>query len=160
MKLTAVLKLIAACVLCLAVGFVGSLFTTSENLSIWYAGLNKPFFNPPDWLFGPVWTTLYILMGISVFLIWQKGTNKPPVKLAVSWFVVQLILNGLWTPVFFGLHLPAIAFIEILLLWLAIIFTINSFRIISKLAAFLLVPYLLWVTFASILNASLWLLNR
>jgi len=160
MKLTAVLKLIAACVLCLAVGFVGSLFTTSESLSIWYAGLNKPFFNPPDWLFGPVWTTLYILMGISAFLIWQKGTNEPPVKLAVSWFVVQLILNGLWTPVFFGLHLPAIAFIEILLLWLAIIFTINSFRIISKLAAFLLVPYLLWVTFASILNASLWLLNR
>ena len=160
MKLTAVLKLIAACVLCLAVGFVGSLFTTSESLSIWYAGLNKPFFNPPDWLFGPVWTTLYILMGISVFLIWQKGTNKPPVKLAVSWFVVQLILNGLWTPVFFGLHLTAIAFIEILLLWLAIIFTINSFRIISKPAALLLVPYLLWVTFASILNASLWLLNR
>ena len=160
MKLTAVLKLIAACVLCLAVGFVGSLFTTSENLSIWYAGLNKPFFNPPGWLFGPVWTTLYILMGISAFLIWQKGIDKPPVRLAVIWFVVQLFLNGLWTPVFFGLHLPAIAFIEILLLWLAIIFTINSFRIISMPAALLLVPYLLWVTFASILNASLWLLNR
>jgi translocator protein len=160
MKLTAVLRLFAACVICLTVGFIGSFFTTSENLSIWYAGLNKPFFNPPDWLFGPVWTTLYILMGISVFLVWQKGINTFTTRLAISWFVIQLILNGLWTPVFFGLHLLAIAFIEILLLWLAIVFTINSFRIISKFAALLLVPYLLWVTFASILNASLWLLNR
>jgi tryptophan-rich sensory protein len=158
MKLTAILQMIIACTLCLAVGLTGSLFTSS--VSSWYQNLNKPFFNPPNWVFGPVWTALYIMMGISAFLIWQKGLNIHTVKIALLFFIIQLLLNAIWTPLFFGLKSPTLAFADIILLWFAIVVTMVKFYSISKPASFLLIPYLLWVTFASVLNFSIVLLNR
>lgn len=125
-------------------------FSAIEN---WYAYLNKPFFNPPNWIFGPVWTTLYILMGISAYLVWKKRKGIP------FWFWIQLVLNALWSILFFGLQSPILAFVGVIFLWLSIFLTITSFYRIHKTAAYLLVPYLLWVTFASLLNASIALLN-
>jgi len=158
MKPAAIIKLIITCILCLSVGWAGSLFTGS-NLN-WYQNLNKPFFNPPGWVFGPVWTALYIMMGISAFLIWQKGLTSRPVKIALFFFVIQLLLNAVWTPLFFGLKSPILAFTDIILLWFGILFTIVKFYSLSKPASFLLIPYLLWVTFAAFLNFSIVLLNR
>jgi benzodiazapine receptor len=145
-------------------GMIGSLFTFSE-IPTWYATLTKPMLNPPSWIFGPVWTTLYALMGISAFLVWQKFENaknkkqKKTIKFALEIFSVQL-LNILWSIIFFGLHNPALAFLEIAFMWVAIVATIKVFWAISKPAAYLLVPYILWVTFASYLNFSIWQLNK
>lgn len=144
-------KLILSIGLCLGVGIVGSFFTTS-SIPTWYATLNKPFFSPPNFIFAPVWTTLYILMGISLYLVWQKG--KVP---TIFW--IQLILNFLWSILFFGLKNPVLGFVEIVVLWITIFLTIKNFYPISKWAAYLLIPYLLWVTFASILNLSIVILN-
>lgn len=138
--------------LCQAAGTIGSIFTFSA-IPNWYAYLNKPFFNPPNWIFGPVWTTLYTLMGIAVYLVWKKRKGIP------FWFWVQLVLNALWSILFFGLQNPILAFVGVIFLWLSIFLTITSFYRIHKTAAYLLVPYLLWVTFASLLNASIALLN-
>jgi len=140
-------------------GFLGS-FVTMDSVTTWYADLSRPSFTPPDWTFGVVWPILYVMMGISAFLIWQRGINKRQVKAALGLFVLQLTLNGLWTPIFFGLHMIAIALIEIVLLWVAIVLTIIAFWRISKPSTFLLFPYILWVSFAVALNAALWYLNR
>ena len=139
-------------------GLIGSIFTR-DSISTWYSSLIKPSFNPPNWLFGPVWIMLYILMGISAYLIYKEGFKKKEVRLALGIFGIQLALNTLWSVIFFGLKSPFYAFIEIILLWAAIIFTISKFYRISKPAAYLLIPYILWVSFAAVLNISIFLLN-
>lgn len=138
--------------LCLGAGIIGSFFTVSA-IPNWYATLNKPSFSPPNWIFGPVWTVLYIMMGVSLYLIWAK--KKIP---AVFW--VQLILNALWSVIFFGLKNPLLAMVNILALWIAIVLTIKSFYKINKLAGNLLIPYILWVSFATFLNYNIWILNK
>jgi len=140
-------------------GFIGSLFTTPA-ITGWYAGLVKPSFNPPNWIFAPVWTTLFVLMGISFYLVWNKGLKDKASKTAVVIFSVQLALNTFWSIIFFGLHNPGAAFVEIIFLWIAIIATIIAFAKISKPAAWLLAPYILWVSFAAILNFSILVINN
>jgi tryptophan-rich sensory protein len=143
--------LIASITICQGAGILGSVFTVPA-ISGWYVTLNKPSFNPPSWLFGPVWTLLYFLMGISLYLIWiRKGDLK--------WFWVQLFLNSLWSIIFFGLRSPGLALLEIIILWLAILVTIKTYLKTYRPAAYLLYPYLAWVSFASFLNFSIWLLN-
>ena len=151
-------KLVISVLICLLAGFMGSFFT-APSIPTWYATLKKPSFNPPDWLFAPVWTTLFFLMGISLYLVWSKGLDKEGVKRAVFIFVIQLVLNIAWSFLFFGLKSPFFAFLEIILLWLAILITIIRFYPISKTAAFLLLPYIIWVSFASILNFFIVRLN-
>jgi len=131
-----------------------------DSISTWYADLSKPSFTPPDWAFGVVWPILYVMMGISAFLIWNKGIGSKQARVALGLFILQLILNSLWTPIFFGLNMMALALVEIVLLWVAILITIFAFWRISKTAAYLLIPYILWVSFAIVLNAALWYLNR
>ena len=160
MKPMNIVKLVVACAVPFLIGIMGSLFMTADTLGNWYANLHKPPFNPPNWIFGPVWTTLYIMMGISAFLIWQKGLDNKIVRIALVCFVVQLFLNAIWTPLFFGLHSPLLGLIDIVLLLNAIIVTVFAFSKISRPAALLLIPYLAWVSFATILNASIYLLNR
>jgi len=159
MKTINILKLVASIVLCQLAGFIGSIFTTPA-IPTWYASLKKPFFNPPDWIFGPVWVSLYLLMGISLFVIWQRRDNYAQAKRGLILFFAQLILNTLWSVAFFGLKSPILGLVNILLLWLAIFFTIQQFLKISKAAAAFLLPYMLWVSFAVILNFSFWILNR
>ncbi len=151
-------KLIVAVLICLLAGAVGSIFT-AKSVSTWYAGLNKPSFNPPSWVFGPVWTFLYILMGVSLYLVWSKGLGTGGVKAAMVIFGVQLLLNILWSLLFFGLQNPLLALIEIVLLWVMILVNILYFYKISPLSAYLLVPYILWVSFAAVLNFFLFRLN-
>ena len=160
MKPMNIVKLVICCAVPLLVGIMGSLFMTADTLGNWYANLHKPSFNPPNWIFGPVWTTLYILMGISAFLVWRKGLENKLVRVALVCFIVQLFLNAIWTPLFFGLHSPLLGLIDIILLLSAIDLTTILFLRISKPAALLLVPYVLWVLFATILNASIYLSNR
>ncbi|MBU2109958.1 tryptophan-rich sensory protein [Patescibacteria group bacterium] len=158
MKINNIFKLIIAIVVSELAGVVGSVFTVSA-IPTWYAGLVKPTLNPPSWLFGPVWITLYFLMGIAAFLVWRKGFERRDVKMALGIFGVQLFLNAIWSIIFFGLHNPFWAFIEIIVLWLAIVWTIVVFYRISKPAAYLLLPYILWVSFAGYLNYSIWMIN-
>ncbi|MGD0552743.1 MAG: TspO/MBR family protein [Sedimentisphaerales bacterium] len=160
MKPVNIVKLVVSCAVPFLVGLMGSLFTTADSLGNWYANLHKPAFNPPNWVFGPVWTTLYIMMGIAAFLVWRKGLENKLVRLALVCFIVQLFLNAIWTPLFFGLRSPLAGLIDIVLLLSAIDLTVILFLRISKPAALLLVPYVLWVLFATILNASIYLLNR
>ncbi|HEX3000102.1 MAG TPA: TspO/MBR family protein [Armatimonadota bacterium] len=144
--------------ICLGAGGLGSLWTMPA-LSSWYASLEKPAWTPPGWLFGPVWTLLYISMGVAAWLVWRKcGLQGAALPLAV--FAVQLLLNVAWTGIFFGMHLPGAAFAEIILLWIAILATLILFRHVSPAAGWLLLPYLLWVGFAAALNFSIWQLNR
>jgi benzodiazapine receptor len=157
--MTKIVKLICSVAVCILIGFVGS-FVTRDSVSTWYAELSRPSFTPPDWTFGVVWPILYVMMGISAFLIWNEGFDKTEVKVALGIFGLQLILNGLWTPIFFGLHLIGLALIEILMMWAAILLTNIYFWKVSKPAALLLLPYILWVSFAIVLNASLFVLNR
>ena len=152
------LKLIASIIICLGIGSFGG-FATASSVSTWYVTLNKPFFNPPSWLFGPVWTLLYILMGISLYLVWSKKLKPNVQKKALGLFGIQLILNFFWSLIFFGLRNPLLAFVEIVLLWVSILFTIIYFWRVSKPAASLLIPYILWVSFASVLNLAIVVLN-
>jgi len=154
-----IVSLIACILVCQAAGVLGSVFTVS-SIPTWYAALEKPTFTPPSWIFAPVWIGLYTLMGISLFLILRRGWDDRNVRLAVTAFILQLLLNALWTPLFFGLHWLLPAFIEILLLWVMIVITISLFYPLSRPAGLLLVPYALWVSFAAVLNLSLWILNR
>ncbi len=150
-------KLIISISLPFIAGGIGSYFTFSE-ISSWYSTLEKPFFNPPNFLFGPVWTILYILMGYSFYLVWiSKDSSRK--HSAIKLFLTQLTLNTLWSFIFFGLHNPTLAFINIIFLWISILLTIKVFFIISKISAYLLIPYILWVTFASILNLAIVILN-
>jgi benzodiazapine receptor len=154
-----ILKLVVSIVACLAAGAIGSIFTRSA-IPTWYATLEKPFFTPPNWLFAPVWTLLYILMGVAAFLVWRKGLENRQVRISLIVFLIQLILNALWSVVFFGLESPLSGLIVISILWVAILVTVTKFFKISRSASVLMWPYLLWVTFAAVLNASIWLLNR
>ena len=158
MKISNPLKLAICVIGCELAGMLGSVFTISA-IPTWYATLQKPALNPPSWIFAPVWITLYVLMGIAAFLVWRKGSEKKEVKKALAVFILQLILNAIWTPIFFGLHNPGLGLIVIIALWLSIIWTMISFHKISRAAMYLLVPYLLWVSFASYLNYSIWALN-
>jgi len=158
MSASNVLKLVAAVLFCQAAGFLGSLATT-PSIGGWYKGLVKPSFNPPNWIFGPVWTTLYLLMGVALFLVWRLGLKTEGVQAALILFLIQLALNTLWSILFFGLHQPLLAFIEIIALWAFILWTMIKFFGLSRPAGWLLVPYLLWVSFASVLNFFLWRLN-
>ena len=154
------LKLFLACCVSLSAGLVGALFMGNKDVSNWYEYLRKPFFTPPNWVFGPAWTALYILMGVAVFLVWQKGTANRYVKVALVLFAIQLVLNALWTPLFFRLHMIGLALVEIIILWIFVLATTVSFYGVSKLACVLFCPYLAWLSFAVALNGSIWWLNR
>jgi len=152
-------KIIIAVLACLLIGVLGSLFT-APSIPGWYAGLIKPSFSPPNWLFGPAWTLLYILMGISVAIVWHKGTKDKKVKEALKLFGIQLALNAIWSPVFFGARSLFLALIIIIFMWFFILKTIIAFKKVDKLASYLLYPYIAWVSFATILNFSVWFLNK
>ncbi len=139
-------------------GIVGSIFTTPE-IAGWYTTLVKPELNPPSWVFGPVWTTLFLLMGVAAFLVARAGWDRLDVKKALGVFVLQLVLNSMWSLAFFGLHSPALALGVIIILWIAILTTIIAFSRVSKTASYLLYPYILWVSFAAYLNLAIVLLN-
>lgn len=157
MKRSNGIKLISSIALCVLLGSVGGLVTVNE-IPTWYATLNKPSFNPPNWLFGPVWTTLYVLMGISVYLIWKQPVSKER-NIALQLFILQFILNFCWSFIFFGVHATGWALIEMTALWILILLSILYFAKQSKTAAWLLVPYISWVSFALLLNAAIWRLN-
>ncbi len=146
-----------AILLCQGAGIIGSLFTFKE-IDSWYSFLNKPSFNPPPWVFGPVWTFLYLLMGISLFLIW-RAKNKSDKKESLKYFYIQLVLNVLWSIIFFGAHSPTLAGIEIIVLWMTILILIRKTWKVSKTASYLFIPYLLWVSFAGVLNWAVAILN-
>ncbi|HEX8456470.1 MAG TPA: TspO/MBR family protein [Pyrinomonadaceae bacterium] len=150
--------LVCAVAACFAAAGLGSVYTT-PSIPTWYASLQKPAWTPPAWVFGPVWTLLYLLMAVAVWLVWRERgfTGARP---ALTLFAVQLTLNALWSVVFFGWKRPGLALVEIYFLWAAIFATMLSFWRISHAAAWLIWPYLLWVTFAGFLNLSIWRLNR
>ena len=150
-------KLIISVVGCELVGILGTPFTISA-IPAWYATLNKPVFAPPNWIFGPVWTLLYFLMGISFYLIWKQGWKKK-IRAAGMFFLAQLGLNFIWSPIFFGLRAPLLGLIVIVTMWVLIVMTMKRFYPLSRLAFYLLVPYLLWVSFATLLNAAIVVLN-
>lgn len=152
------IRFVAAVILCELVGLAATPITI-KAIPTWYAALEKPFFSPPNWVFGPVWTTLYFLMGVAIFTIWEKGIKKKQVRAAVNIFTVQLLFNFLWSLIFFGLKSPIIAFVDIAALLVALVVTIKRFYKISPLASYLLIPYLLWVSFASLLNLAVAVLN-
>lgn len=153
------LRIIYVVAICLAVGYLSSL-VTADGVKTWYPTLEKPFFNPPNWIFAPVWTLLYIMMGIAGGLVWnQLETNKEIVKKALLFFTIQLLLNALWSYLFFGLHNILLAMIEIILLLLIIFETYWIFKKIDKTAGKLLIPYIVWVSFATILTISIYILN-
>lgn len=158
MKVKDLHKLIASIVGCELVGIISSPFTISA-IPTWYATLNKPYFAPPNWIFGPAWTLLYFLMGISFYFIWRQDWKKKKIKTAGIFFLMQLGLNFLWSPVFFGLRSPLLGLINIVVMWILIVITMRKFYPLSKLAFYLLVPYLLWVSFATVLNAAIVILN-
>lgn len=151
-------KLFASFFVVFLSAFIGNYFTFPEITS-WYVTLTKPLWTPPNWVFGPVWTTLFILMAISLFLVWRQGLERKEVKYAILIFAVQLILNMMWSIVFFGMHSLLGGFAVILILWIAILCNIFAFYIISKPAGLLLIPYIVWVSIASYLNYSVYLLN-
>ena len=151
-------KIIIAVAVCLGIGFFSG-FATQSSIDTWYETLNKPAFNPPNWIFAPVWTLLYILMGIAAGIVWSKGFYHKWVKTALYHFIFQLLFNGLWSIVFFGFRSPGFALIVILVLLVLIVLTYKWFKIVNNTAAYLLLPYLLWVGFATILNFSIWQLN-
>ncbi len=158
-KLREVVRLVVSIVVCQLAGGIGAIFTTPA-IPTWYASLNKPAFNPPNTVFFPVWTTLYTLMGIAAFLVWRQGLRERTVRVALGIFAVQLVLNTVWTIIFFGQQSLFGALIAIVFLWIAIVVNIVTFWRISEVAGALLIPYILWVSFASLLNYSVWMLNR
>ncbi|AEJ61083.1 TspO and MBR like protein [Spirochaeta thermophila DSM 6578] len=153
-----IMLFVVAVGICLGVGFLGSSFTMPA-IEGWYSTIEKPSFNPPNWIFAPVWTVLFVLMGISLYLVIRKGFSSQ-VGLAVLLFVVQLILNVLWSFFFFARRSPGLALVDIVILWVAILALILVFVRIERWAGYLLIPYLLWVSFATVLNASIFVLNR
>lgn len=150
---------IAICVsICLVVGFIAAMATQS-SVHDWYVKLNKPIFNPPNWLFAPVWTILYILMGVAAGMVWNKGFYHKWVKTALYHFGIQLILNAFWSVIFFGLKLPLVALFIIIGLFILLLPTYKWFKVVDKRAAYLHLPYLIWVAFAAVLNFEIWRLN-
>lgn len=158
MKISNPFKLFISLLICQLAGLIGSLFTISK-IPNWYMTLNKPELAPPNWIFGPVWTTLFVLMGIALYIVWKQGIDRKDVKIALYIFGTQLILNVLWSIIFFGLENPGSAFIEIISLWISILLSIIYFYRINKTAGYLLIPYITWVSFASYLNFMIWVLN-
>jgi translocator protein len=156
MKILKILLLVAVCV---AVGYLSGM-VTRDSITTWYPTLEKPVFNPPNWIFAPVWTLLYIMMGIAAGLVWTSNADDKIVRKALGFFAIQFGLNALWSYLFFGMHNPLLALIEIVLLWLMIWETYNQFKKIDKIAGYLFIPYLAWVSFATLLNASIWWLNK
>lgn len=155
-----ILRISVVVMTCLVVGYLSGM-VTRESITTWYPTLVKPVFNPPNWLFAPVWTILYLMMGLAGGLVWNKiETDEKNVKLAFKYFIIQLALNAVWSFIFFYLHNPFLAFVEIVLLWLMIYEVYNQFKRIDKNAGLLFIPYLLWVSFAGVLNFSIWWLNR
>lgn len=153
-------KILTVVVTCLVVGYFSGMVTRSAIIT-WYPTLVKPSFNPPNWIFAPVWSTLYIMIGIAAGLVWDRiESNTALVKKALVIFAIQLALNAFWSYLFFGLHNPMLAGIEIVLLWLMILETYTQFYKINKIAGYLFLPYLAWVSFAMVLNASIWWLNK
>ena len=152
------MKFVISILIPVLVGAISGYFTSS-GVNGWYAAANKPWFNPPNWIFAPVWTTLYVLMGIALFLVWKTESVKTIKQTAIILFAVQLTLNFFWSFIFFKLQQPAWAFAEIIVMWLMILLTILWFGKINVAAAWLLVPYICWVSFASVLNYSIWKLN-
>lgn len=160
MKLNKITKIVIALIICLMVGYSASI-VTRPSVETWYPTIIKPSFNPPNWIFMPVWTLLYILMAVAAGLVWDKiKEQNQEVKVALGFFLIQLTLNALWSYIFFGLKNPMLALIEIALLWLMIYETYLKFTKINKTAGYLLIPYMAWVAFAGILNASIWWLNK
>ena len=153
------MRILAFILVCELAGIMSSFFTT-PSIPGWYAGLAKPPFNPPNWVFAPVWTILYVLMGLSAYLVYEKGQKRKEVRVALADFAGQLVLNALWSIVFFGTHQILGAVVLIVVLWAMILATMLLFSRISKAASYLLVPYILWVSFAAVLNISLYVLNR
>ncbi len=154
------MKILVMVATCLAVGYFSSL-VTRDSVDSWYPAINKPVFNPPNWVFAPVWSLLYILMGIAAGLVWSRiDTQTETVKKGLTFFAVQLGLNALWSYLFFGLHNVLLALIEIVILWLMIFETYKQFDKVNKPAGYMLIPYLLWVGYAFLLNAAIWWLNR
>ena len=152
------LKFLISILLPLSLGAIAGMFT-SQSVPEWYATLNRPSFNPPNWIFGPVWTTLYILMGISFFLIWKQEASKVRNR-AILIFLLQLLLNFAWSFIFFYFNMIGLALVEIILLWISIVMMLVVFYKIKPIASYINIPYLLWVTFATVLNASYYILNR
>lgn len=153
-----ILQVVVAVVVCQLAGVFGSLYTRSK-IPGWYQGLKKPAFNPPNWIFAPVWIILYTLMGLALYRIWALSDSTSGRSTALIFFFTQLILNALWSYLFFGLEALRHAFKEILALWVFIVLSIQAFASLDALAAWLLVPYLAWVTFAAVLNFSIARLN-
>jgi len=158
MNKTLTLKFLVSIILPLSLGAIAGMFT-SQSVPEWYATLNRPSFNPPNWIFGPVWTTLYILMGISFFLIWKQEASKVRNR-AILIFLLQLLLNFAWSFIFFYFNMIGLALVEIILLWISIVMMLIVFYKIKPTASYINIPYLLWVTFATVLNASYYFLNR
>jgi tryptophan-rich sensory protein len=157
-KMQKILRIITTVITCVVIGYLSGM-VTRDSITTWYPTLVKPVFNPPNWIFAPVWSMLYIMMGIAAGLVWTKGSDEQTTKKSLGFFAIQLGLNALWSYLFFGLHNPFLALIEIILLWLMILETYYLFKKIDKTAGLLLLPYLAWVSFATILNASIWWLN-
>ncbi len=154
-----VLRIALVVMTCLVIGYLSGM-VTRESITTWYPTLIKPIFNPPNWIFAPVWTSLYIMMGVAGGLVWNKlDGNETLVKKAFLFFIIQLALNALWTLIFFKLHNLLLASIEVVLLLLMIFETYTQFKKIDKIAGLLLIPYLAWVSFATILTISIWYLN-
>ncbi len=152
------MKLIISIAIPLLIGGIAGFFT-STGVNTWYAVANKPSFNPPNWIFAPVWTALYILMGIAFYMVWKSETNKAAKQTAIILYAIQLTLNFAWSFIFFYARQPGWAFIEIVIMWIMILLAIIWFGKISALAAWLLVPYICWVSFATVLNFYIWKLN-
>lgn len=150
---------LAACLVLPQVAGVTGAFFTAPAIPVWYAHLEKPFFTPPDALFGPVWIFLYVLMGLAFFLLWAARPD-PKAKKAATLFFIQLVLNGLWSPLFFGLRSPLLGLVDILLLDVALTLTVIAAFRVRRVAGVLLVPYAAWTYFATLLNLSIWWLNR
>jgi len=168
-KKSFIIKALILVIVCEIIGIIGRI-ATAEGVTSWFQTIEKPFFNPPAWLFAPVWTILYFLMGISAALVWHKGTDNGRerifemdngnVRTALGLFAIQLFLNFCWSFLFFKYHLLFVAFIEIITMLIFIVLTTVHFYRIDKIAGLLMIPYILWVSFASILNFSLWFLNK
>ena len=155
-----ILRIAVVVMTCLVIGYFSGM-VTRESITTWYPTLIKPVFNPPNWIFAPVWTVLYIMIGVAGGMVWNRLELDPEkVKKAFLFFKIQLALNALWSYLFFGFHNPLLALIEIVLLWLIIFETYTQFKKIDKVAGMLFIPYLAWVSFAMILNGSIWWLNR
>lgn len=151
-------KLLIAIAIPVLVGGISGFFTVT-GVESWYQTIQKPSWNPPNWVFGPVWTSLYVMMGIALWLVWKEDTSRELKMIAFILFGVQLLLNFLWSFIFFKLEQPGFAFLEILFMWVAILATIFAFAQVNKAAAWLLVPYISWVSFAAMLNFTIWRLN-